>query len=207
MPGLMRISVKGDKEIAAKFQRLGTTGRRKAGKKGLARFHVWFANECARAWLAVKAAGGTFRGVTWPGMKPQYTRKDGTEVPAWGGVPFALTGFKRGAKTKITWKSGEMRIGSTSGSVKGKKRPSGKRVTQSSIMMQDTANLRNDFLYKPKRLDDNRMILEPSAGNLEYAEVQNDRRPFAFFVQSDANTFQRMVEIALNEQLREEGLA
>ena len=32
------------------------------------------------------AKGGTWRGVTWKYFAPQYTRKDGTVIPAWGGV-------------------------------------------------------------------------------------------------------------------------
>lgn len=32
------------------------------------------------------AAGGTVRGVSWASMAPYYTRKDGTVIPAWGGV-------------------------------------------------------------------------------------------------------------------------
>lgn len=33
-----------------------------------------------------KASGGSVRGVLWPSLAPQYTRKDGTVVQAWGGV-------------------------------------------------------------------------------------------------------------------------
>lgn len=65
-------------------------------------------------------AGGEYRGVTWPGFASQYTRKDGTEVPAWGGVPRA----------------------DGKGSVKPRLRPSGQPVTPASLLVQDTGRLR-----------------------------------------------------------------
>ena len=62
-----------------------------------------------------KQGSGTFRGVSWEWFADQYTRKDGTNVPAHG-IP---------------------------GQVKGRKRHSNKRVTVSSRVLQDTALLKN----------------------------------------------------------------
>ena len=184
MAGPVTLVIKGDAEITRKFRRLGTTGRRKAGRKAIERFHDWFANECANAWKAITIAGGMFRGVFWPPMKPQYTRKDGTVVPPEGGTP------------RVDGK----------GSVKPKRSPSGQPITQTSVLVQDTGNLRNDFLLMPKAKDDKRLLLEPSPGTLKYAEEQHKRRPWAFFISSDDRMFQRIAETAYNEQLREDGL-
>lgn len=44
--------------------------------------------EALKSWnSATAAAGGTVEGGKWKPHKPQYTRLDGTVVPAWGGVP------------------------------------------------------------------------------------------------------------------------
>lgn len=58
--------------------------------------------------------GGEARGERWMPFALQYTRKDGTEVPAWG-IP---------------------------GEVRGRQRPSGKPVTPASFLMQDTGRMR-----------------------------------------------------------------
>lgn len=101
------------------------------------------------------AHGGTNRGVTWKPFAPQYTRKDGTVIPAWGGVRKV-----RGV-----------------GNVKPRKRPSGKPITQSSLLMQDVGKLRS------QRLDISR--LTPSiikfGPTLSYAQEQHDLRPWSFF--------------------------
>lgn len=101
------------------------------------------------------AHGGSDRGVNWPKFANQYVRKDGTEVPAWGGVP------------KVR---GE-------GSVKGKLRPSGKRVTSSSLLMQDTGRLRSERLNL-QRLTPSSIQFGPTAA---YAGAQHKLRPWSFF--------------------------
>ena len=85
------------------------------GKVPLTNFWHWWKVENLRAWDKVKAPGGTHRGSKWPAFKPQYTRQDGTEGPAWGGIP------------KVHGR----------GKVKGRKRPSGQRVTRESTQLQD----------------------------------------------------------------------
>jgi len=45
-------------------------------------------------------SGGTYRGVAWKPFAPQYTRKDGTVVPAWGGVPRVRAGYIQKGKHK-----------------------------------------------------------------------------------------------------------
>jgi hypothetical protein len=119
-------------------------------------------------WDEVKFSSGTvmFRSeAAWPAAADQYTRSDGTVVPAWGGVP------------KVRGR----------GNVKGKKRPSGAPVKADEVMMVDTAHMRNEFLANPKYEENgNRVIFETTA---EYAGVQNARRPFAFFAAVDVENF------------------
>lgn len=120
--------------------------------------------------------GGTFRGVTWAYFKPQYTRKDGTVVPAWGGTPRLRAG--RSARTA----SGGFRkrgIGrTTTKGVLGRLRPSGKRVKRGDAIMQDTKTMRNRAALVV-RLTGNEMVLGPQ-GTI-YAAAQNRMRRFLFF--------------------------
>lgn len=83
-------------------------------KPPLQRFGQYLIKAMTRQMRAAGSArvGGTARGAQWAGMKPQYTRRDGTVVPAWGGVSKV-----RGA-----------------GQVKGRKLKDGSRITSSYKM-------------------------------------------------------------------------
>ena len=112
------------------------------------------------------AHGGTYRGVRWKWFAPQYTRKtDGVTVPAEGGVP------------KLRGR----------GLVKGKMRPSGKRVTRNSNLMQDTGAMRgqssHNWDYKPHRLT--------GTVKLPYAAKQHSMRPFWFWEHPKDTTYIR----------------
>lgn len=101
---------------------------------------------------------GSHRGVKWSEFAPQYTRKDGTEIPAWGGIK------------KVRGR----------GMVKGKLRPSNTRVSKSSALMQDTGNLRGKatttlFRRTPKR------ISFGTSPSVNYAAEQQELRPYLFF--------------------------
>ena len=100
--------------------------------------------------------GGSHRGVRWEPWAPQYVRKDGTVVPAWGGIP------------KLRGR----------GNVKGRLRPSGKRVTASSALMQDTKTLRGRAALVVRQTNV-KMTMGPQG--TRYAAAQNRRRPFLFF--------------------------
>jgi hypothetical protein len=225
MPGLVQLRMTGDKEFIRKLHSLSTTGRRKAGKKIIARFHITLWNEVKKAWDAVRVTGGTFRGKVWARIEDQYTRKlDGVTVPAWGGVPRMQAQFIGSRKkiglgwhqtaTAVKWMDGKPVRGrrimeqnkNFGGNVKAKLRHGDVRVKQTDIMMRDTGNMRNDFFYAAKVKDEYRLRLEPSEGNLKYAERQNSLREFAFFTEKDAANFRAIAEVGLNEQLREEGL-
>ena len=113
--------------------------------------------------------GGTFRGVRWAWFAPQYVRKDGTVVPAEGGIP------------KVR---GE-------GMVKGRKRHSGKRVTKSSSLMRDTGRLYTAALTF-QRIRQGRVLVMDTP--VQYARYQNELRPFQFFEDPvDVNVLRRMI--------------
>lgn len=117
--------------------------------------------------------GGSFRGVTWPGFAPQYIRKDGTVVPAEGGIP------------KVR---GE-------GTVKGRKRASGKRVTASSNLLRDTGRLQASALSRVKKTKTVMVMDTPE----KYAGWQNQLRPFQFFqIPQDEKVAKQMLEKYIN---------
>ena len=105
--------------------------------------------------------GGTWRGVTWKYFAPQYTRKDGTVIPAWGGV------------AKVRGK----------GKVLGRKRPSGARVQKGDSVVQDTGTLRNNATLGVVHITKNKMRI---GTNINYAAAQQKMRPFLFFTKKDA---------------------
>lgn len=110
--------------------------------------------------------GGTYRGVYWPGLADQYTRKtDGVTVPAEGGVE-RLDGR---------------------GVVLGRLRPSGARVDAGSNLMRDTGRL-STAVATVKRIRNAGRTLELITP-VEYAEAQNKRRPFTFFTDSDVSLY------------------
>jgi len=107
------------------------------------------------------ARGGVWRGVTWKYFAPQYTRKDGTVIPAWGGV----------AKVR-----GE-------GNVLGRKRPSGARIQKGDSVVQDTGTLRNNATLGVAHITKTKMRI---GTNINYAAAQQKMRPFLFFTKRDA---------------------
>jgi len=112
--------------------------------------------------------GGTNRGVTWKPFAPQYTRKaDGVTVPAWGGV------------NKVRGR----------GKVKGRKRPSGTRITRQSKLVQDTGTLRSRAAAVI-RMTRTTGELGP---NLNYATKQNEKRPFLFFTKGDGRKYNQVL--------------
>lgn len=112
---------------------------------------------------------GTFRSVTWKPFASQHTRKDGTDVPAWGGVQ-RVHGM---------------------GSVLGRLRPSGKRVTESSKLLQDTGRLRGDA-GTVSVINVREMKL---ATGLPYSVELNKEREFLFWeIPEDLDAARKMAE-------------
>lgn len=113
--------------------------------------------------------GGHYRGVSWEWFAPQYTRADGTVVPAEGGI------------AKV---SGD-------GVVLGRLRPSGTRITASSSLMQDTGRMRSALLSKQDFVGNRMYIMETP---LAYAAMMNELRPFQYFQEpKDVNMLQRII--------------
>lgn len=116
--------------------------------------------------------GGTARGVSWPYFKnPWYTRKDGTEVPIWGGVPRS----------------------DGTGRVKGKRRsktPEGKkRYTPNSAMMQSTGIMRGALLHD-MRISERGIDLQTP---VEYAVYQDALRGFMYATEGEAEQVASMI--------------
>lgn len=126
--------------------------------------------------FATTRQGRTSRGVRWEPFADQYARKtDGATVPAWGGV-------KRIAPA---WTPPGVPRGKVEGSVLGKKRPSGRRISQSSNLMQDTGTMRAQ-VGNISSVDDKRIRFGPT---VNYARRQNQLRPFMFYeLPKDANS-------------------
>jgi phage gpG-like protein len=109
----------------------------------------------------------------WKPFSDQYTRvTDGVTVPAWGGVP------------KIRGK----------GLVKGRKRPSGKRITEQSKLLQDTGHLKNSF---QKQLLEQKKVIYGSvldyAGKHNYGDSVTPQRLILFFSEQDIRTIKDML--------------
>lgn len=147
--------------------------------------------------------GGSFRGVSWQPFANQYTRvTDGVTVPAWGGVPRlragrsarkVRSGFVRGAYSDL--QSRKLRgQKATGGTVRGRVRHSGKRVTKGASVMADSGRLRNAALTRQQiRIDSRRALLRMDTP-LPYAAVLHSRRPFQFFEDPvDINVARRII--------------
>lgn len=139
-------------------------GRRAAGNKTGRSIQSYMHSRIVRQFSKSKK-GGEDRGVSWaPFKNPWYTRKDGTAVPIWGGVPRA----------------------DGRGMVKGKKRSKTKdgtiRYTKDSLLMQSTGLMKgallNDFRMGPNGIDMNTRIA--------YARHQDKLREFNFINAEEA---------------------
>ena len=120
--------------------------------------------------------GGSHRGVSWDAFSPQYVRKDGTEVPAWGGVP------------RVDGK----------GMVKPRVRPSGQPVTPASMLMQDTGRLRQRAATDIVQITPTLLVF---GTNLDYAAQQQQLRPFLFVTDEDADRLADIVAKKIEEAI------
>lgn len=103
--------------------------------------------------------GGSFRGVRWKWFAPQYKRRDGTVIPAEGGV------------AKIRGK------GLVKGKLRGGKKTDPHRVQSSSSLLADTSEMRNAAVTI-QRISKNRLVMDTP---VDYAARQHALRPFQFF--------------------------
>jgi len=130
--------------------------------------------------FAKAARGGRFRGVTWRHFAFQYTRiTDAAVIPAWGGTP----------RIRPPWAPAGQPRGKVRGTVLGKKRPSGRRITSASNLMQDTGRLRATRAQL-NSVSPTQIRFGPT---VQYGVIQNRLRPFAFFeVPKDVDEAQRV---------------
>ena len=117
--------------------------------------------------LGKKGKSTPFREVLWRWFAPQYTRKDGTVVPAEGGV------------AKLRGR----------GVVKGRLRHSGKRVTSSSRTVQDRGTVKQSALAR-FRIGNNYLVAETPT---RYAKYQQAMRPFAFMTNADVEFLRKQI--------------
>ena len=118
------------------------------------------------------AEGGEYREVEWSPLAAQYVRKDGTTVPAWGGVP------------RVDGK----------GLVKPRQRPSGQPVSPASQLLQDTGRLRQRAATEEVRVTPTTLAF---GTRLEYAAFQQALRPFLFVTDEDADKLAEWVADAV----------
>jgi hypothetical protein len=149
----------------------------------LANFHAYMIREVDEQFkVAGDGTRSTFaRGVWWPGFAPQYTRKtDGVVVPAWGGVPnigqYSWINQRRRESQKARGEKADRT--NRNRKVKGRKRPSGQRITPSSKLMQDTGATRATAMTGFVEETPTSITMGPGT---PYAARQNAMRQFVFF--------------------------
>lgn len=131
--------------------------------------------------------GGRFRGVYWPDLQGRPGKRQRAGISTRGG---AFGGYRPGVYSDLatrrvrggTRTGGEMALGAL--------RPSGKRVTTDSAVMQDTGTLLRKAGKWIKMLTWNRIDF---GTNLSYAAAQDEMRPFMFFqIPRDLNEARRI---------------
>jgi len=212
------------KELRDALRRIGARAR--DGRQPLTAFYAEWKATVTRDWSAVRAGGGTFRGRKWAGMKPQYTRKtDGVTVPAWGGVAkmrkrYTHIGDRikwvRGKAVRVAPMARMEKAGDYKRTVKGRKRPSGQRVTTQSVTNMDTGALKSAILatrptiiYSAFVGTGGGQILRIGGDLPEYARYalkDLDRNPL-FFTDEDNLMFMRHIRAHWQRLLQTRGRA
>lgn len=167
--------------------------------------------------------GGTYRGVTWPYFKFQRIRKtDGKIIPAWGGVPrldrekyagtkgarmsemgsWSTHTLGRPGRSATPYKRGT-RSTLNEPLVRGRLRPSGKRLQDGDVLMQDTRTMHNSVVvnWGIARVTDRKA--EFGTG-LRYAAKQQAMRAYLFFERGvDSKRLIRIYHQTLKEMLND----
>ena len=141
----------------------------KSFRQPLTDFYGWMIRRTQLTFSKLGKRNNTtpFREMVWKWFAIQYTRKDGTIVPAEGGVAKA----------------------SGKGLVKGRLRHSGTRVSPRSMMMQDRRTMAQAALARLRVGTDYLIAQTP----VEYAKYQQANRPFAFLVQEDVEYLRQQI--------------
>lgn len=171
MPDDLTIELTNGPQIQRVLDRLGAEVA--DGTKVLQQLDRITRADIQREMSKAKATGGVVRGRKQKGFADQYTRKtDGVTVPAWGGVK------------KLH----------SPGNVKGRKRPSGKRVKKTSILNQDTGAFAAALLASRAQIVDKGRMLIIGGKNLlpSYAEHILKLRPLLYWIPKDKRNYRRL---------------
>ncbi len=141
-------------------------------------FGRYFTNQIMRQIKSsTVSGGGNARGTTWDPYKPYYTRRDGTVVPAWGGIPKV-----RG-----------------SGEVKGRKRHNQTRIGPRDHLFGGVKNAGSLVRRRITASEtDATLTVRTSAA---VAAAQNEARPFMFFQAKDLGVLERIFTRWFTRQL------
>lgn len=159
------------------------------GKNPLVLWHGDYRRNTKKAMGVRPTVGqsGTFRGSRWPALEPAYTRKDGTEIPVWGGVARLRAGrVTRASGAGIRVKAagpGIIKKGQTFGGKnvlgKLKKHPPGHRYKSSDKQLgvaKGQSLLQRWLLAAPKLTKSGRRLT--MTVNVPYARSVSRKRPF-----------------------------
>ena len=150
----------------------GMLAKSKNYRQPLTDFYGWMIRRIQLTFskLGKKGNSTPFREVLWRWFAPQYTRKDGTVVPAEGGV------------AKLRGK----------GVVKGRLRHGPKkdnRITARSMMMQNNRTMAQAALARFRIGTDHLIAQTP----VKYAKYQQAMRPFAFMTPDDVEFLRKQI--------------
>jgi|GEM_PF-3614406 len=187
----------------ARMQRVATTVKNPA--RPLMQWASWYGADRRAAFDGVTfekldSSGMDVRGSWWPAVGPQYIRKTGPaqdrRVPQWGGVARIAGAVDHFSSDVATGRKNYRRKEKVYGTVRGKKRPSGKRVTRASRVGGDTGQMFREFTRNPSLSADRRTVTLSTSKR--YAGRFNKRRPFATINQNDRIKFNEFVRAWLS---------
>ena len=137
-------------------------------------WYGWMQRQTQLTFSKLGKKGNTvpFRGIKWRWFADQYTRKDGTVVPA-EGIPGQVKGRLR--------KSGKGKTGTAADR---------HRVTISSRMMRDTRLMEKAALSRYRIGKFYAVMRTPT----QYAKFQQKLRPFVFITEKDTDILTAMIE-------------
>jgi hypothetical protein len=163
-------------------------------------FYGYMVRQTQLTFARLSAKGNTsdFRGVRWKWFEDQYTRKDGTVVPAEGGIPKVRVGYSHrtikgkylpGAAQDIETKAFRGAKKTKNELVRGRLRGSLTRITPRSRILMDRGILRQAALADFS-VTTHTATLDT---NLSHAKYLNAKRPFAFMTDEDINKLRDLV--------------
>lgn len=117
---------------------------------------------------AEKGGYDPFRDIRWEPFAVQRERENGTAIPAWGDIARVDGG----------------------GKVKGRLRPSGKRVTKASRLNQDTGRFRQRAATGYVRISRASLTFGP---DLNYATWVQEKRPAVIVTEKDGELLEKII--------------